>query len=128
MTVRRTLAATAALAAAAATVLVAPTSAQAADSVICGVRSDRLLHCQNFAPQPLRSIPQITDSWQVDTLRTTYSWFLCWGEGELHAGGNHTWYQTVGDDRGATGWVPAAVVRTTAAFDSNPSYYGMRAC
>lgn len=127
MSIRRTLAATAATAAAVA-VLAVPSSAQASDVTICGVLSDRLLHCQNYAPTPVRSIPHMTDSWQVDTLRTTYSWFTCWRTGAMHPGGNTTWYQTVGDDHGATGWVPAASVRTSAEFDNNPSYYGMRYC
>lgn len=127
MSIRRTIAATAATAAAA-VVLAQPGTAHASEMKICGVFSDGLLRCQNAAPTSVRSAPYITDSWQVDTLRTTYSWFICWRSGELHSGGNHTWYKTVGDDHGATGWVPASAVYTSSAFDLNPGYHGLRPC
>jgi beta-lactamase class A len=64
----------------------------------------------------------------VDTLRTTHSWFKCWTTGELHAGGNTTWYFTQGDDNGAWGFVPAAALETTSDFDANPSAQGMPKC
>lgn len=115
-------------AAAALTTVVVPATAEASVIQICGVRSDGLLWCHNDAPTSIRSYPDRTDSWQVDTLRTTYSWFNCWTTGSLHAGGNRTWYKTTGDDHGASGFVPASAVHTPSSFDADPSAHGLRRC
>lgn len=64
----------------------------------------------------------------VNTLRTTSSWFSCWGTGQLHAGGNTTWYYTLGDDNGNWGWIPGVMLNTPDAFDANPSGSGLRRC
>ncbi|MGW7056009.1 hypothetical protein [Streptomyces sp. NPDC054887] len=127
MSIRRTLAASATAAALA--VVALPATAQAGDAMkICGVRSNGVLWCGNSAPTSVRSYPDATDSWQVDTLRTTYSWFNCWTTGSLHSGGNHTWYKTTGDDNGASGFVPASAVHTSSSFDAYPSAHGLRHC
>ncbi|GGX23062.1 hypothetical protein GCM10010353_42600 [Streptomyces chryseus] len=82
MSMRRTVAFSAATAAfAALTVVVAPASAEAYVIRICGVKSNGVLWRDNNAPTSVRNYPHTTDSWQVDTLRTTYSWFNCWTEG-----------------------------------------------
>ncbi|MFD5098026.1 hypothetical protein [Streptomyces albidochromogenes] len=129
MSMRRTVAVSAATAACAAlTVVAVPASAEASVIRICGVKSNGVLWCDNNAPTSVRNYPHTTDSWQVDTLRTTYSWFNCWAEGSLHAGGNHTWYKTTGDDNGASGFVPASAVHTTSSFDASPSAHGLRRC
>jgi hypothetical protein len=93
----------------------------------CGVKYSRLW-CWNDAPTSVRSSPYTTDSWQVDTLRTTYSWFYCWTFSEYHHSGNRTWYGAVGDDRGAAGFVPASAVHTSLDFDMNPGAYGLPHC
>ncbi|MFJ8694231.1 hypothetical protein [Streptomyces roseolilacinus] len=126
---RRVLAtSTAAAALAALTTVAVPATAEASVIQICGVRSDGLLWCHNDAPTSVRSYPDRTDSWQVDTLRTTYSWFNCRTTGSLHAGGNRTWYKTTGDDHGASGFVPASAVHTSSSFDADPSAHGLRRC
>jgi hypothetical protein len=126
---RRTLATSATATALAALAVVAvPASAEASVIQVCGVRSNGVLWCGNNAPTSIRNYPDRTDSWQVDTLRTTYSWFGCWTRGSLHAGGNHTWYKTTGDDRGASGFVPASAVHTPSSLDADPSAHGLRRC
>ncbi len=42
---------------------------------------------------------------QVDTLRTTYSWFACHISGEEHRGGNKIWYYTQGNDDHEWGYI-----------------------
>src|SRR5262249_60604708 len=64
----------------------------------------------------------------VDTLRTSYSWFICWGPGEPHAGGNTTWYYTEGDDAGRRGWLPAVNLDTPGPFNADPAAYGFAGC
>ena len=93
----------------------------------CGVHSDSKLYCDNTAGAPLHSIPT-NGSAVVNHLRTTYSYFTCWGTGDLHAGGNHTWYFTVGDDNGNAGWTPAVELQTASSFDANPSAAGLPRC
>lgn len=100
-----------------------------AQAASCGV-SGGLLWCGNVGGAAIRDKPSVDQptSKVVDRLRTTYSWFDCWSEGQLHSGGNYTWYHTQGDDYGKYGWVAAANVYTSSAFDSNPSSRGLRKC
>jgi hypothetical protein len=93
----------------------------------CGVQSDGKLHCDN-TPNSAMYSSMSTSSSVVNTLRSSNSWFTCWGTGELHAGGNTTWYYTEGDDNSSWGWVPAVDLDTTSAFDSNPSAAGLAQC
>ncbi|WP_394842202.1 C39 family peptidase [Pendulispora brunnea] len=93
----------------------------------CAVRSDGRLYCNNKAGANMYAA-RTTSSSIVDHVRTTYSWFDCWGTGERHAGGNTTWYHTQGDDNGNWGWTPAVNLSTTSEFDANPSAYGLNRC
>jgi hypothetical protein len=93
----------------------------------CRVEADGKLHCTNRANAPLRSAPG-GGAGVVNTLRTTNSWFSCWGTGELHAGGNTTWYYTLGDDNARWGWIPGVMLNTPDAFDADPTRHGLRAC
>lgn len=101
--------------------------APAAGNASCGVRGDGKLHCTNRDNAPLRSAAN-GGAGIVNTLRTTSSWFTCWAPGALHAGGNSTWYFTVGDDNGNWGWIPAVLMHTSSAFDANPSAHGLKRC
>ena len=92
----------------------------------CAVRPDGKLHCTNRVT-PLRAQPT-TSSATVDTLRSTSSWFTCWTNGQPHAGGNTTWYFTIGDDAGKQGFAPAVSLDTTSDFDANPSGAGLPHC
>jgi hypothetical protein len=92
----------------------------------CAVRDGRL-HCTNAANTPLRAAPSATSE-EVDVLRTTESWFECWTTGERHAGGNTTWYRTVGDDTSRRGWAPASALRTPDDFDADPAAKGLARC
>ncbi|MEU8134197.1 hypothetical protein [Streptodolium elevatio] len=136
MPIRRTVISAAATLTAAAGLLAVPATAQAQSRAevaplgqTCGVTaSTGSLSCWNSAPTSVRSSPYATDSWQVDVLRTTWSWFGCYTIGEFHGGGTKTWYGTVGDDTGQWGFVPASAVSTSWAFDLNPGQYGMKHC
>jgi hypothetical protein len=88
---------------------------------------DHKLYCTNTPSAPLHAQPT-NGSAVVNHLATTYSWFDCWGRGDLHAGGNTTWYHTVGDDNPNAGWVPGADLHTPDAFDANPSASGLPQC
>ena len=81
----------------------------------CNVHSGRqaLLREQ---PGPRCMGPTTTRAESSITSRTTTSWFTCWGTGQLHAGGNTTWYYTQGDDNGHWGWVPAVDLETPSSF------------
>jgi hypothetical protein len=105
----------------------APKPTADVDASACGVQADGKLHCTNRIDSPVRAEPKASAP-IVNTLRTTSSYFLCWGAGELHAGGNTTWYYTVGDDNPNLGWVPAVLLYTPDAFDANPSAFGLRNC
>jgi hypothetical protein len=98
-----------------------------ADDPSCDVHSDGKLYCGNASGAPIHSSDTNASS-VVNHLRTTTSWFTCWSTGDLHAGGNHTWYYTEGDDNATWGYVPAVDLDTTSAFDSNPSARGLAAC
>lgn len=103
-----------------------PPPAAAADP--CEVRAaDKRLHCENKDDSPLYAAPN-PESEVVNTLRTTESWFDCWGTGTLHAGKNTTWYHTVGDDNAVPGWLPASALKTTDALDADPSAKGLPKC
>jgi uncharacterized protein YvpB len=93
----------------------------------CGMQADGNLHCKNTP-----NIPMYFDTnfgaQVVDTLRSSPSWFNCWGTGQLHPGGNTTWYHTQGDDKGNYGWVPAVDLSTTPDFDADPAKAGLPHC
>jgi hypothetical protein len=93
----------------------------------CAVRADARLHCANRDGAPLRARPQ-NQSPVVNVLRTTNSWFDCWTTGERHAGGNTTWYRTLGDDNGNRGFVAGVDLSTPDAFDANPTAAGLAKC
>ncbi|MDB4935228.1 MAG: hypothetical protein JWP87_2200 [Labilithrix sp.] len=101
--------------------------ATAGDASACEVRADTKLHCTNRVNAPLHTLPKESAT-VVNTLRTTTSYFLCWGTGELHAGGNTTWYYTQGDDNPNLGWTPGVMLNTPDAFDANPTAFGLRNC
>jgi hypothetical protein len=93
----------------------------------CSVHSDGKLYCGNTPSAALYGATNLGSS-VVNHLRTTSSWFDCWGTGERHAGGNTTWYHTLGDDNGNWGWAPAVELQTSDALDANPSAKGLRQC
>ncbi|WP_394835950.1 M23 family metallopeptidase [Pendulispora rubella] len=94
----------------------------------CSVHSDdQKLYCANTSGANMRSTPR-NGGTIVNHLRTSYSWFTCWGTGDKHAGGNTTWYYTQGDDNANFGWVAAVDLSTTSEFDSNPSAHGLKKC
>ncbi len=92
----------------------------------CGVQQDGKLYCNN-RPAELHAQPSAASP-VIDQLRSSFSYFDCWRTGELHAGNNTTWYRTLGDDQGAVGWVAAVHLRTTSAFDADPTALGLAAC
>ena len=92
----------------------------------CSVHADHKLYCSN-AVAAIHQNPW-SASPVVDTLRSRYSWFSCWWAGEMHAGGNQTWYWTQGDDNGAWGFVPAVAVNTPDDFDTSALEHGLPQC
>jgi hypothetical protein len=97
-------------------------------STDCSVHpDDHRLHCMNSANAALHEAPT-NGSAVVNHLATTYSWFDCWGTGDLHAGGNTTWYHTIGDDNPNGGWAPGVDLHTSDALDANPSAAGLPQC
>ncbi|HKA88218.1 MAG TPA: hypothetical protein VKE22_11145 [Haliangiales bacterium] len=105
--------------------IVAPGAPQ--PSLGCVIYTDGMLYCGNASGSQMRSAPRASAP-VVDTLRTSYSWFICWGTGELHAGGNTTWYYTEGDDAGRRGWLPAVNLDTPGPFNADPAAYGFAGC
>jgi hypothetical protein len=99
----------------------------AGQSDACSVHNDHRLWCDNTPGAAMRSTPNLNAT-VVNHLRPTFSFFECWGTGDLHAGGNTTWYKTIGDDNSNRGWIPAVDLATTSAFDSNPSAHGLPHC
>jgi hypothetical protein len=93
----------------------------------CTVHSDGRLFCNNTPGAAMRATPRLSSA-VVNHLRTSFSFFECWGTGDLHAGGNTTWYRTIGDDNSNRGWIPAVDLSTTSAFDSNPTAHGLARC
>ena len=91
----------------------------------CGVSGGKL-RCGNDVTSMFEK--PYSSSRKVNVLRTTYSWFKCWGAGQAHAGGNNIWYYTLGDDNSNWGWVPAVKVHTTGTFDTHASSYGLPRC
>lgn len=104
-----------------------PPGSGAVTTPTCNVHADGKLHCTNRDDAPMRSAPN-AGAPVVNTLRTTSSWFSCWGTGERHAGGNDTWYYTLGDDNRNWGWIPGVMLNTPDAFDANPSAAGLKRC
>jgi hypothetical protein len=90
----------------------------------CAVR-DGKLWCGNEA-SALYETPSLMSP-VVNQLRTTDSWFECWGKGGPHAKGT-TWYRTVGDDNRARGWIPGARLSTKPEFERDPTAEGFAAC
>ncbi|MEU6040712.1 hypothetical protein ABZ801_35475 [Actinomadura sp. NPDC047616] len=78
----------------------------------CHVRSDGKLLCENKRGAPLYQ-HRSTGSRIVDYLDTSPSVFACWGEGDLHAGGNRIWYWTNGDRTKQWGNIPAVHLYTS---------------
>jgi hypothetical protein len=97
------------------------------DDPSCDVHSDGKLYCGNSADAAMYGAPYFS-SGVVNTLRSTNSWFTCWGTGDEHPGGNTTWYYTLGDDNDNWGWVPGADLDTSSDFDANPSAHGLPHC
>ncbi len=97
------------------------------DDPNCDVHSDGKLYCGNSADASMYASAS-SSSGVVNTLRSTNSWFTCWGTGDEHAGGNTTWYYTLGDDNGNWGWVPAVDLDTSSDFDANPAAHGLAKC
>lgn len=96
-------------------------------ALACAVRSDQRLYCTNKVPANIRSAAKNAAT-IVDELRTSYSWFSCWTVGERHAGGNTTWYYTLGDRDGKWGYVAAVDVMTPAGFATDPTARGFVKC
>ncbi len=76
----------------------------------CGVRSDGKLWCGNRVGARGYEHRSYTSGVR-GSLNTSFSWFVCWGHGDAHAGGNDIWYWTQLDN-GQWGNVPAVDVRT----------------
>ncbi len=93
----------------------------------CSVHDDGRLYCTNAADSTMYAAPSFGSA-AVNTLRSSSSWFDCWGTGDLHAGGNTTWYHTLGDDNGNWGWVPAVDLSTPDSLDADPSAQGLARC
>jgi hypothetical protein len=93
----------------------------------CSVHADKKLYCSNKTPANIRATPNNTAT-IVDTMITNYSWFTCWKAGDAHAGGNTTWYYTLGDKNGKWGYMAASDVETTDAFEKDPSAFGFAKC
>jgi hypothetical protein len=94
----------------------------------CAVKAtDTRMYCTNKVPAKIRATPANAAA-IVDELRTSYSWFSCWKVGEKHAGGNTTWYYTLGDSTGKWGYVAAVDLITPAGFNDNPSAHGVVKC
>ncbi|WP_371659813.1 hypothetical protein [Streptomyces sp. NBC_00280] len=111
-------------------VISAPT-ASAASAADCVIRLDSRLWCNNASPANIRASARLQAE-ITGQLLLNYSWFDCWTSGDLHGGGNTTWYHTKGDwtRPGYDGWgyVPAQALYTTSDFDADPTAYGLRHC
>ena len=111
---------------------VAITSAPTA-SVGCVIYTDGQLYCSNTAPSVMYDSPNQPRT-MINTLRSLYSWFICWGPGEPYALSDGTqsttWYFTVGDDANGhqRGWLPGAVVAAPKPFHTDPAAFGFHAC
>lgn len=92
----------------------------------CAVQGGKL-YCGNTPDFAMRAQPSSTSA-IVNHLRTSYSYFECWGTGEAQASGNTTWYRTIGDDNSSRGWVPAHNLETPVTLDANPTAQGLPHC
>ena len=108
----RMVMATGAAAAMAVAVGVSATPASAASCYASGGN----LYCGNNYDAPVYRSPNFGVDGHptpvVDRLKSTFSYFKCWRNGEAHGGGNSVWYLTYGDVNGAWGYVPANTVHT----------------
>ncbi len=93
----------------------------------CSVHANGKLYCQNSPYTDLHGKPS-RSSPIVDHLNSIDSAFDCWGMGELHDGGNTTWYRAVGDEHLLPGWAAARDLGTSSGFDMNPSARGFAVC
>lgn len=102
-------------------------------SVGCVVYTDGQLWCSNTAPSVMYDSPTAPRA-MINTLRSPYSWFICWGSGEPYTQTDGTpgttWYFTVGDDANGhqRGWLPGLVVAAPREFHADPAAFGFRAC
>lgn len=96
----------------------------------CSVHADGWLFCRNtlygfvYPDKSYRQAP-------IDQLATEYSAFECWGTGELHKGGNTTWYRTYGTsdpNNPHLGWVAGVDLKTPDGFDADPTAQGLAPC
>jgi phosphate-selective porin len=112
-------------------VIFAPTANAAASADPCVIKIDSRLWCNNNSQALIRASAHHSAE-ITGQLLTGYSWFDCWASGDLHGGGNTTWYHTKGDwtRPGYDGWgyVPANMLYTSSEFDADPTAYGLRHC
>ncbi|WP_079159770.1 hypothetical protein [Streptomyces griseus] len=87
----------------------APASGQST-AAECGVRTDGKLWCGNRIGAK-GFVHRSYTSGVRGSLTSGFSWFVCWGPGDAHAGGNNIWYWTLLDN-GQWGNVPAVDVHT----------------
>ncbi|MFF2231149.1 hypothetical protein [Streptomyces anulatus] len=87
----------------------APASGQST-AAECGVRADGKLWCGNRVSAK-GYVHRSYTSGVRGSLTSGFSWFVCWGPGDYHAGGNNIWYWTLLDN-GQWGNVPAVDVYT----------------
>lgn len=110
-----------------------PSSGADADSRFppCAVHpSDGELYCHNTYGAPVYAQPKNASD-VVDHLDSEYSAFDCWITGDLHPGGNTTWYRSFGNDDPANprqGFVRAWDLGTSAGFDADPTASGLKPC
>ncbi|MEO6572297.1 MAG: hypothetical protein ABIP89_00565 [Polyangiaceae bacterium] len=100
----------------------------------CAVRVDGKLWC-HFSPfaslhaQPFSASPVVANL----SSNNAYGPFDCWTTGELHPGGNTTWYRAKGSEGPALGvptegWAWGYDLHTPPSFDSDPSDAGLMFC
>lgn len=93
----------------------------------CSLHADGKLYCQNSPYTDLHAQPTKASP-IVDHLISIDSKFDCWGTGDLHDGGNTTWYRAVGDEHQLQGWAAGRDVSTASFFDQNPAAFGFATC
>ena len=94
----------------------------------CNVHTDGKLYCQNSANAAMYGATTLGSA-VVNRLRSTSSWFTCWGTGQLRTPaetrrGTSRWATTTA----SWGWVPAVSLSTASTFDANPTAYGLPHC
>jgi hypothetical protein len=95
----------------------------------CVIHINGRFYCRNDggAPgAPLHASPS-ESSPVTDHLRTSYSFFLCWGTGEAQSRGN-LWYYTQGDSLKTCGWLSGDKVYPPPAFEVDPAAFGFVTC